>query len=132
MPMPIMASTIHAVRQPQMSMKYWVSGTKIMAPTGMPSPTNATAVPRRRTNHLRTGTEVTRAPGPLSPTRPIRAKSATRCHSLVMYASRIMEVPVIVAATGSNTREPYRSSSQPTVGLVTELDTWRAVWAQPK
>ena len=39
---------------------------------------------------------------------------------------------MIVAATGSNTREPYRSSSQPTVGLVTELDTWRAVWAQPK
>ena len=49
-----------------------------------------------------------------------------------MKASVIMAPPVIRAATGSMTREPNLSSSQPTGGLVMELDTWRAVWAQPK
>ena len=43
-----------------------------------------------------------------------------------------MAPPVTTAATGSKIREPNLSNSQPTVGLVTELDTWRAVWAQPK
>ena len=43
-----------------------------------------------------------------------------------------MERPVIVAATGSMTRAPNLSSSQPTAGLVAELAPCRAVCAQPK
>ena len=131
-PMPRPASATHAVRQPQVSMKICVRGTKTNAPMGIPSPTKAIAVPRRRTNHFSIGTEVTSAPGPLMPTRPITANSATRCHTLPMKASAIIAPPVARAATGSKTREPNLSSSQPTGGLVTELATWWAVWAQPK
>ena len=69
-------------------MNSWVSGTNTIAPTGMPSPTKATAAPRRLTNHLSIGTDVTRAPGPLIPTRPITANSATSCQLLLTEGER--------------------------------------------
>ena len=87
-------------------MNICVSGTNTIAPIGMPKPIYAIALPRSRTNHFSAGTDVTSAPGPLIPTNPIAAYSATKCQASVMNASAIIAKPVTSAAAGSIAREP--------------------------
>ena len=129
--MPIVARIIQAMRHPTPSIRYCVSGTNSMAPMGMPSDMNASARPLSSTNHLSTGTEVTSAPGPLIPTRPMMANRVTRCHAKLMLASPIIAPPVASAATGSITRDPKRSSSGPIMGLDNAPAPCRAVCAHP-
>ena len=108
-PTPSAASTIHAVFHPHMSMNICVRGTKTIAPSGMPSAMYDIALPRSRTNHLSTGTEVTSAPGPLKPTSPIIPNRATIIHASFasfINASPTIAQPVTMTATGSIMREP--------------------------
>ena len=130
-PTPIAARAIQAMRHPISSIRNCVSGTNSIAPTGIPSDMNASARPRDRTNHFRTGTEVTSAPGPLIPTSPITANSATSCQARLMFARPTIAPPVASAATGSSARAPNLSSSGPITGLDSAPAPCRAVCAQP-
>ena len=93
---PTIANIIHEVLQVYLSMKTWVSGTKIKAPKETPTAVTAKAFPLFRTNHLEGGTDVVRAPGPLIPTKPITENKTISCHASRVYARPTMHDPVIM------------------------------------
>ena len=73
----ISADTAKAPRQSSVSMRYWCRIEYRMPPAAMPMPMTPMACPRRRVNHLATGTAVSTCPGALKSTTPSTKKSAS-------------------------------------------------------
>ena len=100
-------------------------------PIPRPAVVRARARPRRRMNHLATGTEVTRLLGAVNPLMPMMPKRAMKCHASVAWLIPMRQAPMTQAATTMSIREPWRSTRRPIRKLDSPAERLRVVCAQP-